>query len=49
MPTRARPKIGSAFKRASLQRQLDGVQPSSMQDIMEQALENWLKDHGFDI
>ena len=45
--TRARPEIGSALKRASLQRQLDGVEPNSMQDIMEAALENWLRDKGY--
>ncbi len=45
--TRASPEIGSALKRASLQRQLDGVEPNSMQDIMEAALENWLRDKGY--
>lgn len=45
--TRARPEIGSALKRASLQRQLDGVEPNSMQDIMEEALESWLNTHGY--
>lgn len=45
--TRARPEIGSALKRASLQRQLDGIEPSSMQDIMEAALENWLRGKGY--
>lgn len=39
---RVRPEIGTALKRASLQRQLDGVEPSSMQEIVDQALENWL-------
>lgn len=44
--TRARPEVASALKRASLQRQLAGASPSSMQDIMEVALENWLKENG---
>lgn len=39
---RVRPEIGSALKRASLKRQLDGVEPSSMQDIVDEALERWL-------
>ena len=37
----------SALKRASLQRQLAGVEPYYVQDIMEQALEQWLKEHGY--
>ena len=40
---RVRPEIGSALKRTSLQRQLDGVEPSSMQDIVDEAIENWLQ------
>ena len=32
---RVRPEIGSALKRASLKRQLDGVEPGSMQDIVD--------------
>jgi len=42
---RVRPEIGSALKRASLQRQLDGAEPSSMQGIVDQALESWLDTH----
>jgi len=44
---RARPGIGSALKRASLQRQLDGVEPCTMQDIVDEALENWLSTKGY--
>lgn len=40
---RVRPEIGSALKRASLQRQLDGVEPNSMQDIVDEALDRWLR------
>lgn len=45
--TRARPEVASALKRASLTRQLDGVEPFYVQDIMEVALENWLRQHGY--
>ena len=39
---RVRPEIGSALKRASLKRQLNGIEPSSMQDIVDEAIEFWL-------
>ncbi len=45
--TRCRPEIASALKRASLQRQLAGAEPYYVQDIMEEALEQWLAEHGY--
>lgn len=45
--TRCRPEVATALKRASLQRQLAGVEPFYVQDIMEEALENWLRDQGY--
>ena len=36
-----------ALKRASFDRQLQGVEPSSMQDIVEEALTPWLRKHGY--
>ncbi|MGE3777848.1 MAG: hypothetical protein AB7F89_11725 [Pirellulaceae bacterium] len=45
--TRCRPEVASALKRASLQRQLAGAEPFYVQDIMEEALENWLRDKGY--
>lgn len=36
-----------ALKRASFERQLEGVEPSSMQDIVEEALTPWLRKHGY--
>lgn len=45
--TRCRPEVASAIKRASLQRQLAGVEPFYVQDIMEEALEQWLKGNGY--
>ncbi|APZ94507.1 hypothetical protein [Fuerstiella marisgermanici] len=44
--TRCRPEVASAIKRVSLQRQLAGVEPYTVQDIMEQALEQWLDLNG---
>lgn len=45
--TRCRPEVASALKRASLQRQLAGAEPFYVQDIMEVALESWLRQHGY--
>ena len=43
---RVRTELAAALKRASLERQLQGIQPNSMQDILEEALELWLHKHG---
>ena len=45
--TRARPEIASALRRAALQRQLAGVEPCYVQDIMEEAVEVWLSAKGY--
>jgi hypothetical protein len=45
--TRIRSDLAEALKRASLERQLAKVRPSSIQDILEVALEPWLRDHGY--
>jgi hypothetical protein len=45
--TRARPEVATALKRASLQRQLAGAEPYHVQDIVEEALENWLNSKGY--
>jgi len=44
---RIRSDLASALKRASLERQLAGEKPNTIQDILEQALEPWLKDKGY--
>lgn len=44
---RCRPEVASALKRASLNRQLESVTPYHIQGIMEEALENWLRDGGY--
>ena len=41
--TRIRADFAKALKRASLDRQLNGVEPNTVCDILEQALEPWLK------
>lgn len=46
LTTRCRPELASAIKRISLERQLSGAEPSTMQDILEQALEQWLARYG---
>jgi hypothetical protein len=45
--TRIRPEFATALKRASLERQLNGVEPNTLQDILEQAIEPWLKNNGY--
>lgn len=47
LTTRCRPELASALKRASLKRQLEGREPSRIQEILEQAIEQWLRDHGY--
>lgn len=45
--TRMRSDFASALKRASLERQLKGVEPYTLTDIFEQAIEPWLKSEGY--
>lgn len=47
LSTRLRIDLAEALKRASLQRQLDKVEPSSVTEILEVAIEPWLKEHGY--
>ena len=44
---RVRTELAAALKRASLERQLQGIQPNSVQDILEESLELWLLKHGY--
>lgn len=46
LSARIRPELANALKRASLERQLSGLEPNSVQDIVEAALEPWLRSHG---
>lgn len=45
--TRLRADLVAALKRASLERQLQGTEPSTLRDILEEAIEPWLKGHGY--
>ena len=47
LSTRIRTDFAKALKRASLDRQLKGVEPNTLCDILEQALEPWLKSNGY--
>jgi hypothetical protein len=45
--TRLRADFAGALKRASLERQLHGQFPNTLQDILEEALEPWLRANGY--
>ena len=45
--TRIRTNLFNALKRASLERELQGVAPHLLQDILDQALESWLNSNGY--
>ena len=47
LTTRVRADYGAALKRASLERQLSGTTPNTLQDILEEALEPWLRKNGY--
>jgi hypothetical protein len=45
--TRMRGDFAAALKRASLERQLGGIEPHTLTDILEQAVEPWLRTNGY--
>lgn len=45
--TRLREDFAKSLKRASLERQLKNIEPHTLQDILEEALEPWLKANGY--
>ncbi len=45
--TRVRSDFATALKRASLERQLSGTEPNTLQDILEEAIEPWLRSNGY--
>jgi hypothetical protein len=47
LTVRFRADYAAALKRASLERQLQGVLPNTLQDILEEAVEPWLRSHGY--
>lgn len=44
---RLRPELAGALKRASLERQLQGDELFTQQELVEQALEPWLRSEGY--
>jgi hypothetical protein len=46
LSTRIRVDLAAALKRVSLERQLSNIEPHTLQDILEIALEDWLKSNG---
>lgn len=47
LTTRIRADYAAALKRASLERQLAGEVPNTLQDILEEALGPWLREHDY--
>lgn len=47
LSTRIRADYAAALKRASLERQLKGIEPHTLQDILEQAIEPWLRSNDY--
>lgn len=47
LTTRLRADLAAALKRASLERQLAGQTPCEIQELLDAALEPWLKQHGY--
>ena len=45
--TRIRADYAAALKRASLQRQLEGIKPNTLQEFLEEAIKPWLKSNGY--
>ena len=45
--TRIRAEYAESLKRASLERQLNKVEPNTLQDILEEAIEPWLRSNGY--
>ena len=45
--TRMRSEFSAALNRASLERQLARIEPNTLQDILEQALEPWPRSNGY--
>lgn len=47
LTTRIRADYAAALKRASLERQLAGVEPATVQEMLEEALGPWLRANGY--
>jgi len=44
--TRIRDDYAKALKQVSLRRQMEGVEPNTLQDILEDAIQAWLRANG---
>ena len=47
LTTRIRADYAAALKRASLERELAGVEPHTVQEMLEEALGPWLRTNGY--
>jgi hypothetical protein len=47
LSTRMRTDYAAALQRASHERWLSGVEPQKLTDILEEAVEPWLREHGY--
>ena len=47
LTTRVRSDYAAALKRASLERQLAGQTPNTLQEILEEAVGPWLRSNGY--
>ena len=47
LTTRIGPQTAESLRRAYLQQKLSGRLPDTQQEIVEAALRQWLRDHGF--
>ncbi len=45
--TRLRADLADAVTRVSLERRLEGIEPNQVQEIVESALEPWLRANGY--
>jgi hypothetical protein len=45
--TRIHSDFATALKRASLERQLNKIEPNTLQNILEEAVEPWLNSNGY--
>lgn len=44
---RIRTELATALKRATLERRLQGIEPNTIQDILEELIEPWLQQNGY--
>ena len=47
LTTRLQPDTALALKRASLEQRLRGSEPATVQEIVEEAVSQWLQTHGY--